>query len=68
MRFSTALDNAGDWFESVSLYAQLGEGPVADVWLSHGSVDDLEFAPLLTSGDIWAEAAFMKNCVRTVEA
>jgi hypothetical protein len=66
MNFATARRHAGDWLESLALYAQLGDQVVDDVWLSRASVDGFEFVPLRTADEIRAEALAMQNCVRTL--
>src|SRR5712671_3596655 len=66
MSFATALRHAGDWLESLALYAQLGDQAIDDVWLSRASVDGFEFVPLCTADEIRAEALAMQNCVRTL--
>jgi len=66
MRFSTALRNARDWFEAVTLRAHLGGQPIRDTWLSSAVVDGLEFVPLCSEGDIGDEAEAMQNCVRSL--
>jgi hypothetical protein len=66
MRFSTALRNARDWFEAVTLRAHLGDQPIRDTWLSSAVIDGLEFVPLFTEGDIGGEAEAMQNCVRSL--
>jgi hypothetical protein len=65
MSFKTAREAAWDWQTRVGLHINLGEAPIADMWLSPGCVDNFEFVPLRCADDIVAEAAAMENCVET---
>ena len=65
LRFKTALDSAFAWHARVGLHINLGEAPIADTWVTPGSMYNYEFVPLRCADDIAAEAAAMKNCLNT---
>jgi hypothetical protein len=65
MRFKTARDAAWEWHDRVCLHVNLGEAPLADVWLTPGCVGNYEFVPLRCADEIAADAAAMNNCLRT---
>jgi hypothetical protein len=65
MRFKAARDAAEAWRTRVALYANLGDAPIADMWLQPGHVDGYEFAPLDTCDGFADEAAAMENCLCT---
>ena len=65
LRFKTALAAAEEWRLRAALHIDLGETPIADTWLTPGCVYNYEFIPLLSVDDIVAEAAAMKNCLKT---
>ena len=65
MHFDTALDAAHSWLEAVTLYADIGEETVADMWTQPWTVDGYEFVPLRSFTEISEEARAMRNCVRT---
>jgi hypothetical protein len=62
--FDYALSLSRQWFEQVALRLEL-DAPVADMWLTPGTVDGYTFVPLRSADDIAAEAAAMKHCVAT---
>ena len=65
MRFNLARAAAEEWRTRAELYVNLGEGPIADMWLQGGCVDGYEFIPLRSGDEIAAEAAAMKNCLNS---
>jgi hypothetical protein len=65
MQFDAALGAALDWKDAIRLLLDLGDAPVADMWLSPGVVDGYEFVPLRCVSEIAEEARAMENCVRT---
>jgi len=64
MQGKAALEAASNWLAEVTLYANLGDDRIADVWLQPASVDGYDFVPLRTIPEIVEEARAMKNCVR----
>jgi hypothetical protein len=48
----------------VELQVALGDGPIADMWLSPGRVGGFDFVALQTAEDIAQEAVAMRNCLR----
>lgn len=65
MRIDAALSAANDWRTIVSLHANLGRLPIADMWLRAGRVADYEFVPLDSIAAITAEAKAMRNCLNS---
>ena len=65
MSFKRALKAAWEWHTRVELHINLGEAPIADMWLSAGFVGNYEFLPLRCTDDIVAEAGAMENCLET---
>lgn len=65
MRIGSALDAAGDWRVNVDLNVDLGRTPIADIWLQPARVDGYDFLPLTSPETIAAEAAAMRNCLRS---
>jgi hypothetical protein len=65
MQFGAALSAAGNWKEAVSLYLDIGEETVADMWIQPAIVDGYEFVPLRSFLELSEEARAMRNCVRT---
>ena len=65
MRFATALEAAREWLTRIELQVALGDGPIADMWLTPGHVGGFDFVALRTAADIAAEAAVMRNCLCT---
>jgi hypothetical protein len=63
--FKAARGEAFNWIEQVKLYLDLGDEPVADMWIEPGAVDGFDFVPLRTAKDVADEAAAMKNCLAT---
>jgi hypothetical protein len=63
MRFKAARDSAEDWRMKVALHVNLGEAPIADMWLQPGRVDGFDFVPLDRTERIAEEAAAMENCL-----
>ncbi|MBO0764269.1 MAG: hypothetical protein J2P50_06750 [Hyphomicrobiaceae bacterium] len=60
---ATALDAAHEWQTRVELHLDLGDAPIADVWLRPCRVAGYDFVPLSSAMEILEEAAAMKNCV-----
>jgi len=65
IQIEAALEAAGAWHSKVGLHINLGMQPIADVWLSAGSVDGYDFVALNSIPAIVDEAAWMKNCLLT---
>ncbi len=65
MRFKTAHDAAEDWRTRVALHVNLGDAPIADMWLTPGHIDGYEIVPLDSAESLVEEAAEMRNCLRT---
>jgi hypothetical protein len=65
MNMATAQRWARQWIETVDLHLNLGDGKLADVWLTPASIDGYDFVPLATAADLVAEAEAMDNCLRT---
>jgi len=65
MRMDQALGAADDWRTIIALHLNLGRQPIADMWLAPGQVAAYDFVPLSSTAAIIAEAAAMKNCLRT---
>lgn len=65
IQVSQALTAARDWLTSVTLHANLGAGPLADIWLHNERADGYDFVPLDCAAAVAEEAASMRNCVRT---
>jgi hypothetical protein len=65
MRLGAAAEHAGIWHTRVELELNLGDAPIADLWLEPSGVDGYEFVPLRTVADIAEEAVAMRNCLRT---
>jgi hypothetical protein len=65
MNMATAQRWARQWIETVDLHLNLGDGKLADVWLTPDHIDGYDFVPLATAADLVAEAEAMDNCLRT---
>jgi hypothetical protein len=63
MSFTAALAAARSWQTKVELYLNLGDEPIADVWLHPCRVAGYDFVPLHSSDQIAEEAVAMRNCV-----
>jgi hypothetical protein len=68
MQAKTALGAANDWLTAVTLYANLGDEPISDMWTEPGTVDGYDFVPLRSIADVNEEARAMRNCIRTYGA
>jgi hypothetical protein len=53
------------WLETIELHANIGQAPIADMWLQSSYVDGYEFVALRTAREIAEEAVAMRNCLRT---
>lgn len=65
MELKSAIESAEAWVTAMSLVLELGDAPVADLWLRPGNVDGFDFRPLATAAAIADEAEAMRNCLRT---
>lgn len=65
MRFKTALGAAWAWHTRAGLHVNIGEAPLADMWLKPGCVYNYEFVPLRSAEEIVEEANAMDNCLKT---
>jgi hypothetical protein len=65
MELKAAFAAAEDWYQTVYLYAYLGDWTIRDVDLNPGNVGGFDIRPLRSAEEIVAEARAMKNCVRT---
>src|SRR5262245_50474108 len=63
MSLERALAASRAWFTKVELHLNLGDGPIADMWLQPRQVGGYEFVPLRSAAEIAEEAVAMKNCV-----
>jgi hypothetical protein len=57
-----ALDASRDWLRKVELRVNLGDVPIADMWLQPRRVGGYDFVPLRTAAEVAEEAVLMKNC------
>lgn len=64
VRFVPAVDAAHDWRRVIELHVNLGQGPIADLWLRPAHVYGFDFKPLASASEIVDEAAAMNNCLR----
>jgi hypothetical protein len=55
---------ASEWRSNIELYVQLGDEPLASVWLKPGYVGGFDIVPLLGYADVVDEAMAMRHCVR----
>lgn len=53
-----------EWRCNVLFFVEIGDDPIADMWLEPGTVGGFDFFPLRTYADVASEAIEMKNCVR----
>ena len=65
MRIDAVVSAASDWRTAVTLHANLGRQPIADMWLLTGRIAGYEFLPLDSVAAITEEAKAMRNCLRT---
>lgn len=65
MELKAAVASAEAWAQTIELYANLGEAPIAEVYLRPGNVQGYDFRPLRSADEIVAEGKAMRNCVRT---
>jgi hypothetical protein len=65
MRVSAALAAADDWRTIVALHVNLGDRPIADMWLQAAQVAGYDFLPLASVAAIAEEAKAMRNCLNT---
>ena len=65
MSFQTASELAWSWRCRLLLACTMRDADQLTPWHAPGSVDDVEFVPLLTAADLSAEATGMQNCVET---
>lgn len=59
-----ARRHAYDWRQNVSLFLELGDDRVADLWFKPGAVGPFDVVSLDRYEEIVAEARAMKHCVR----
>jgi hypothetical protein len=65
MRIGSALGAAEEWRMNICLCANLGRGPIRDLWLRSARVSGYDFVPLASVSEIVEEAAAMRNCLRS---
>lgn len=65
VQFRSALGAANDWYETISLYVNVGREPITELWLRPGHVCGYDFQPLASVLEIAEEAMAMRNCLRT---
>ena len=65
MHFRAACNAAEQWQLSMSLYINLGDSIIDDMWLKPGEQDGFEFVPLRSRAEIEEEAKAMANCLRS---
>lgn len=65
MRMEAALAASDDWCMMVALHVNLGDQPIANMWLEPGHVGGYDFHPLSSIAAIADEAIAMRNCLRT---
>ena len=65
MQLDTAYHAAAVWKVAAELYADLGDQPIADVWVQPAIVDGYEFVPLRSFAELKEEGRAMRNCVQT---
>ncbi len=63
MGFGLADRAAVLWHTKVALHVNVGDEPVADMWLRPSGVCGYEFVPLRTAAEIATEAGAMRNCL-----
>jgi len=64
LSLDAALRLSGEWRMNIELYAKLGGGPIADVWLKPGRIGPFDIVPLQTFEDVRDEALAMRHCIR----
>src|SRR5262249_4236864 len=65
MHVRTARQEAERWASRVKLELDLGDRPLADMWLDGGEHDGYHFVPLRTGQEFTEEARSMRNCVES---
>lgn len=65
LSMKSAAQAAAVWIDAIDLYLNLGDVPLADMWLAPGNVGGFDFVPLATATDVLVEARAMGNCLRT---
>ena len=65
MRITTALGAAEGWRTTVTLHANLGREPIADMWFQPARVGGFDFLPITSASAIVEEAMAMRNCLGT---
>jgi hypothetical protein len=65
MRIGPALEAADDWRTMITLHANLGQQPIADMWVQPGHMSGYDFVPLDSVSAIIGESRAMKNCIKT---
>ncbi|MGE0748945.1 MAG: PcfJ domain-containing protein [Rhodospirillales bacterium] len=65
MSYDRASEEARAWMEAIELLLNLGDRPVADIWLCPAHVDGYDFVPLDSAVEIMREGKAMRNCVVT---
>ena len=68
MQWKAATDAAYAWRTKLTIPLYLGDGDVADMWLSPGAADGFAFTPIRTAAELEAESVAMNNCARTYAA
>lgn len=68
MKWSAALTAARDWRDYIVTDLTSNTDVATDTWFAPGTIDGYVFIPVMTAEEIDAEAAAMKNCVRTYAA
>jgi hypothetical protein len=65
MHFAAAGLAADGWLRRRALELNIGDAPIADIWLKPASVDGYDFVPLRSAVEIAEEASAMRNCLHT---
>ena len=63
LRFEATVTRASAWRTRIDLHLNLGDEPIADMWVSPGSFGGYEFVAIRSAEQVSEEASVMRNCL-----